>query len=193
MATNSGAERFLIRPYQPKDRERLRDICLVTAPKRVYEDASFRERILLMYSDYYTAFESAHCFVAANEQDEAVGYVLSAPSFRRYRLRFLTLLPRLYRLSPAAVKSWCFGLCEKRHAKEYPAHLHIDLYPACQRLGLGSGLMDALLAHLREAGVKGVMLGCGEKNLGGNAFYEAYGFTCLSRENGTVCWGMKLN
>lgn len=192
MATSSGSERFTVRPYQKKDKERLREICLATAPKKVYEDEVFRERILLMYSDYYTAFESTHCFVAADEKDEAVGYVISAPSFRRYRFKFLPLLPRLFRLSHSAAKYWLFRLCEKQHAKEYPAHLHIDIFPAYHRLGLGTKMMDALMLHLKAIGVKGVMLGCGAKNLGGNAFYEAYGFTCLSRTADTVCWGMKL-
>ncbi|MBE5784754.1 MAG: GNAT family N-acetyltransferase [Clostridiales bacterium] len=192
MATNSGAERFTIRPYLPKDRERLREICLATATPRVYEDPKLAEWILLMYNDYYTASESGHCFVAAAENDEAVGYVISAPSFRRYRLKFLPLLPRVAKLSKSAAKHWMFRLCEKTFAKEYPAHLHIDIFPAYHRLGLGSRLMDALMAHLKDIGVRGVMLGCGAKNTGGNAFYEAYGFTCLSRTADTVLWGMKL-
>ena len=46
-----------IRPYEPRDRERMREVCLATATPRVYEDAALRQWILLMYNDYYTECE----------------------------------------------------------------------------------------------------------------------------------------
>ena len=46
-----------IRPYEPRDRARMREICLATATPRVYKDAALRTWILLMYNDYYTERE----------------------------------------------------------------------------------------------------------------------------------------
>ena len=37
-----------IRPYEPRDRARMREICLATATPRVYEDAALRTWILMM-------------------------------------------------------------------------------------------------------------------------------------------------
>ena len=126
-----------IRPYEPRDRERMREICLATATPRVYEDAALRAWILLMYNDYYTEREPSTCFVAANDADEAVGYVISAPDYARYRLRFLPYLPRIWRCSHSAARFWLFHQVEGRFAREYPAHLHINILPEYQRLGLG--------------------------------------------------------
>lgn len=181
-----------IRPYQPRDRARLREICLATATPRVYEDAALREWILLMYNDYYTEREPETCFVAANEADEAVGYVICAPDYARYRLRFLPYLPRIWRCSHSAARNWLFHQVEGCFAREYPAHLHIDIFPEYQRLGLGHQLMDALFDALRAKNVRGVMLGCGKNNEKGNAFYEKYGFMRLGEARGTVLWGFKF-
>ncbi len=181
-----------IRPYAPRDRARLREICLATAPPRVYEDAKLREWILLMYSDYYAECEPETCFVAVDDADTAVGYVISAPDWRQYRRQFLPYLPRVWRCSRKAAKNWLFHPVEGVFAKEYPAHLHIDILPEYQRLGLGHQLMDALAAALRERGVPGVALGCGSGNTKGNAFYEKYGFTRLGETRGTILWGLKL-
>ena len=181
-----------VRPYEPRDRTRLREICLATATPRVYEDAALREWILLMYNDYYTACEPKTCFVAVNDADEAVGYVICAPAYWRYRLRFLPYLLRVSRCSRSAARNWLFHQVEGRFARSYPAHLHIDLFPEYQRLGLGHQLMDALLAALRARHVRGVMLGCGKNNEKGNAFYQKYGFTRLGEMRGAVLWGFKL-
>ena len=181
-----------IRPYEPRDRARMREICLATATPRVYEDAALRAWILLMYNDYYTEREPSTCFVAANDADEAVGYVISAPDYARYRLGFLPYLPRIWRCSHSAARFWLFHQVEGRFAREYPAHLHIDILPEYQRLGLGHQLMDTLLSALRAKGVRGVMLGCGKNNEKGNSFYKKYGFTRLGEASGTVLWGIQL-
>lgn len=191
MPKGSGAS-MRIRPYAPRDREALRAICLATATPRVYEDAALREWILLMYNEYYTACEPQTCFVAANDADEAVGYAICAPDYARYRLRFLRYLPRIWRRSRKAAKNWLFHPVEGRFAKEYPAHLHIDILPEYQRLGLGHLLLDALTEKLRQRGVAGVMLGCGARNEAGNAFYAKYGFTRLDADDSTVFWGLAL-
>ena len=42
----------------------------------------------------------------------------------------------------------------EKYKGEYPAHLHIDVLPEYQRMGLGHKMTDVLLAHLKEKGVK---------------------------------------
>lgn len=58
----------------------------------------------------------------------------------------------------------------------YPAHLHIDLLPEAQRLGLGGRLLDTLRETLAARGVPGVHLGMDPANVGARAFYDRYGF-----------------
>jgi ribosomal protein S18 acetylase RimI-like enzyme len=60
--------------------------------------------------------------------------------------------------------------------KNYPAHLHIDLLPRAQGLGIGRKLMEGLQQSLREMGVEGLHLGVGKTNLNAIAFYTHLGF-----------------
>ncbi len=59
-------------------------ICLATADARLRKTAAARENTLLLYNRYYTRACPADCFVAVNEADEAVGYILGAPNYRAY-------------------------------------------------------------------------------------------------------------
>ena len=168
-----------IRKYQPKDRENVQKVCMHTGPKEaLLEDGPARKLLLATYCDYYIEHEPQNCFVIADDNDEAVGYILCAENYWRYRARFLPEyapkvkgldLPRLVEFYGAAVLPWFF-------TKKYPAHLHIDIMPEYQRMGLGTQLMDALTAHLRQKGVPGVMLGVGSTNEKGKNFYRKYGF-----------------
>ena len=74
-------------------------------------------------------------------------------------------------------------------SSQYPAHLHIDILPGYQRMGIGHGLMDALMANYRKKGVKGVMLGVDPNNIKGISFYKKYGFTPLDTD--CIWWGIK--
>jgi len=60
--------------------------------------------------------------------------------------------------------------------QEYPAHLHIDILPECQRQGWGRKLMDVLVEELKGRGAKGVHLGMAGDNVAAGRFYETLGF-----------------
>ena len=57
-------------------------------------------------------------------------------------------------------------------------------------MGIGKAMMDALLSHYKEKGVKGVMLGVDPENIKGVSFYKKYGFVPLDQSG--VWWGTKL-
>jgi len=168
-----------IRKYQPKDKENVRMVCMHTGPKEALErDGPARITLLATYCDYYIECEPHNCFVIADDNNEAVGYIICAEEYFGYRKRFLSeYAPRTKGL-PIDKRVECLGAAHlpRFFVKKYPAHLHIDILPAYQRMGLGSKLMDTLVAHLRSKNIPGVMLGVGSKNEKGINFYKKYGF-----------------
>ena len=52
------------------------------------ETEAQRKFLMLMFNDYYTEVEADNCFVAVNENDEAVGYILCARNFDEYYKNF---------------------------------------------------------------------------------------------------------
>lgn len=182
-----------IRPYEDRDREDVRFICLNSeGPCKLPE--SKRHFILTTYCDYFIEKEGANCFVAANENDKAVGYVICAENYDKFLPCFLSeYLPRIkkyeVKLRYASKNS---TILQEKHKNEYPAHLHIDVLPEYQRMGLGHKMVDALCAHLKSKGIKGVMLTVGKDNKVGQGFYKKYGFTLLESNKKDVAFGIKL-
>ncbi len=182
-----------VRPYQPKDFERMHKICFETSSG--FDSEKGRVALFATYCDYYVNEEPENCFVAVNENDEAIGYVICSSDPIRYERVFKEkYAPVLKKASPVrylfhVVNEW---LC-RRIKKEYPAHLHIDILPEGQRMGLGTRLMDALTDHLKKNGVKGVYLVCGAGNEKGVNFYKKYGFKVLSEKLGSVTFALKFS
>ncbi|MEI6578533.1 MAG: GNAT family N-acetyltransferase [Eubacteriales bacterium] len=182
-----------IRPYESKDKENVREICLATGPKNAYEH---KHRILLLacFCDYYVENEPQNCFVVADDNDDAVGYIMCAEDNRIYFKKFTE------KYVPAARKAgfgwgiaaWITNIPLKYYVSKYPAHLHIDILPAYQHQGLGSRLMDALIANLKAKNVPSIMLVCGADNKNGLNFYKKYGFTQVVDVFGFVVMGMEL-
>jgi len=61
-------------------------------------------------------------------------------------------------------------------ARDYPAHLHIDLQERARGSGLGRDLIERLLAELADRGVPAVHLGVDPGNANAIGFYEHLGF-----------------
>ncbi len=182
---------YTIRPYQKKDREAVEGICVGTSD-HFSQNPLMREALLQVFCHYYIEKEPENCFVAADEDDKAVGYILCAENFTEWEQHFRKEYiepsdnPITRMMGPGTID----GL--KNFAADYPAHLHIDLSEDCQRQGLGTRLMDTLLAHLREKDISGVMLCVAADNEKGKSFYYKYGFTELERTEQEIAMGIKL-
>ena len=61
----------------------------------------------------------------------------------------------------------------------YPAHLHIDLLPRIQGMGLGRKMMTRLLEELKSGGASGVHLEVDINNRRAIGFYQHLGFGTL--------------
>ena len=181
----------MIRKYHPKDRDQIRKICYVTATDERFKENP--ELLWTLYADYYTECEPESLFVAVNEEDTAIGYILCAKNPREYYKRFKKdYLPRVKELDKKmATAKKLEKILDYALARSYPAHLHIDILPEYQRMGLGHKLTDALINHLKEEGVAGIHLGVGSDNEKGVRFYEKYGFKRLLSIGGGVVFGLK--
>lgn len=180
---------MIIRKYQEKDKENLRHICIATA-KNVRNDND-RKMLTLLYNDYFTENESENIFVAATDEDEAIGYILCSTDFKKFKKTMKShYLKEVWKVH----KKKCILvhlelIAETVFSKKYPAFLHIDILDGYQRMGLGTKLMDALMGLLKGKGIPAVMLGVGADNEKGISFYKKYGFHEFKRAFGGVKMG----
>ncbi len=183
-----------IRPYEEKDNESVRFVCLNSeGPSK--SSKSTQHFVLTTYCDYYLEKEPHNCFVAEDECGNIAGYIICSENYDRFREIFLReYLPRipkynLFRRISATLSTELHAV----YKNEYPAHLHIDVLPEYQRMGIGHKLTDALSAHLKQKNIKGVMLTVNASNKKGVGFYKKYGFTFLEERKGSAAYGLKLN
>ncbi len=164
-----------IRTYRKEDRAALERICTVTDPKHFKP-----EYLYTLYLHYYIEEESENTLVAAAD-GRAVGYILCAESWERWK----NVMREKY-LSFSDVKTREDGEASiafySPFAEEYPAHMHIDIDPEYQRMGIGTALVDALREKLVKKNVPGLMLGVDRENVKGVSFYRKYGFRELDAE-----------
>ncbi|MBO5936553.1 MAG: GNAT family N-acetyltransferase [Clostridia bacterium] len=182
-----------IRKYQEKDKELLRDICIKTSRLPI-ETEDQRKYLTLMYNDYYTEVEGRNCFVAVDENDVAVGYILCAENFARYSKIFRKFyLPEIKKLG---MNYYFMAIGEMAahllYSKKYPAHLHIDILDVCQGQGVGTRLMNELKNHLKSKNVPALMLSCGGDNTMAVKFYKKNSFKVVKNLAGSYIMGIDL-
>ena len=77
-------------------------------------------------------------------------------------------------------------------AREFPAHLHIDLQERARGSGLGRALVERLLDDLRGRHVSGVHLDVADDNSNAIGFYEHLGFSAVDSKPGSILMGLPL-
>lgn len=193
MLNNRNIASVSIRPYKPADKDNVHYICL-NSDGPCTDTPEEQLFILATFCDYYIECEPQNCFVAANVNDRAIGYIISASDFDAFAARFFDVYPKRIlpneRLYQAALHA---ADLEQKYKTCFPAHLHINILPEYQRQGVGTALLDRLTMHLKNLGVPGVMLSAGEQNYNGHSFYRKYGFLELERANGDVAFGLKIS
>jgi predicted N-acetyltransferase YhbS len=186
---------FLIRPYQPRDRETVRAISLATAmmgePASRFWDGD--EALADLLTRYHTDFEPGSSFVAEVD-GQVVGYLIGAldtvrvdrissvkiiwPAF--FRAVFSGFLFKkknwqvIWQCVPFAVSG---GFRTPDFSQEYPATLHINILDGYRSSGMGAALMNAYLEFLSEKGVAGVRMATMSEKAG--RFFAQNGFTFL--------------
>lgn len=182
---------IVIREYQADDRLQVQNICIATGGDFA-QRADMRPLLLSAFCNYYIEKEPENCFVAA-DGGRVVGYILCAADcncwVKDFRSEYVDRAPA------EEVKRFYEGTMAtpQKFAESYPAHLHIDILPEYQRMGIGFKLMNALIGHLKGRGVPGLMLSVAGDNTKGINFYEKYGFTVLERTSYEIAMGIPLS
>ncbi len=184
-----------IRPYQKKDFRYVQDICVATSSFASDDTPVNRALLCAMYCDYYLDNQSSHCFVAVDENDIPVGYILCAVDTDDYQEKMAeNYLPLVRKLSSKQYFEYNAQLkiAERYVRSGYTAHLHVDILSDYHRQGIGTQLVNALQDHLKALYVEGLHLVCSSKNEVARAFYEKMGFEDIDYIVGSVVYGKKF-
>lgn len=191
-----------IRPFHPSDLGAIYRICLLTGHAGGDSSHLYKNPDLLahVYAGPYPVADPGLTFVVADEQGVAGYIVATADSAGFERWREEHWWPVLREQYPP-VEDPQDGtedhvLIGRLHEAwgdlpvyaEHPAHMHIDLLPRLQGLGLGRALVETLAEALRARGVPGLHLGVSKDNPGAIAFYQRVGFVTLEEH----AWGLAL-
>lgn len=184
-----------VRPYQKKDFRYVQDICVAMSKYADDDTPTTRATLTAMYCDYYLDNQSDHCFVAVDENDAPIGYVLCSVDRDDYEEKMTEqYLPLVRKLNSGEYFHWIAEIkVSGRFVRQgYLAHLHINVLPDYQRQGIGTQLIQALENKLREMYVEGIYLICGQKADGARAFYEKMGYEDIDYLAGAVVYGKKF-
>lgn len=195
-----------IRPYHPADLPFYYKIVLETGKSGEDASAYFDDPFLLghVYAASYVHMDP-HFALSLILDELPVGYVLGTPNSEAYEGYFLeTWVPLFRKMFPS---TWTYlprqkGLLEHRvwnpqpehhlFGNEYPAHLHIDILPIAQGMGMGRKLIEGFEDLLRDAGAPGIHLGVDPKNEKALGFYRRLGYQELVVQPYVIFMGKKL-
>lgn len=195
-----------IRTMQLADESAVSDICFSTSEWGKLGKEELRMLVALRWCLHYLWYETAHCHVAVDTamDNTVVGYLLCAPDTDQQEMKYqeatLPLLKaEIKRLAPTIgvervklEKEFFFlstnkmGERVRKVAAQFPAHIHIDIYPSHHRMGIGRMLFAAHEAHLREMGSPGYHLGVSAANEPAVKFYTALGMTDMVHLGGPL-------
>jgi GNAT superfamily N-acetyltransferase len=166
-----------IRPYEAKDAFALRKICKETAWDSYKKDEKKLETVPINFLDYFIEQEPRHVFVAVNSEDEPVGYIECASSYRGFKVAMKRIyMPRLKAFDRRQISFERQFLLALFFIRKWPCHMHINLTGAYQHQGIGSELIKTLIAKLKEEGFHSLAICGNERNSNSWNFYLHCGF-----------------
>lgn len=188
MSADSGGAP-VVRPYRPRDRDAVYDVCVRTADAGGDARGIYRDPDLMpdLFAGPYVHL-APHLAFVLDDGERAVGYAVGtadtaafAEAFRREWLpRVAGRYPRARTPdTPDERMTELLYTPERMVLPElagHPAHLHVDILPGHQRAGHGTALVHALLDALRREGAERVHLGMLTVNTGARRFYDRLGF-----------------
>lgn len=175
--------------YLDQYRKQVEAITVATSSKAAF-DPIHRQFSLAMYCDGYLD----HGLVYLLEENQQIfGYIMCAPDLHDYlkkslpQQKIIASLPDYY--LQRAQREW---QQYKRHEKDYPAHMHINLKKEARGQHYGTALINKLLEALKDHHVKGLMLGVDRGNKGAIRFYSKNGFAILEENDDSYLMGIQI-
>lgn len=195
-----------LRPYEPRDLDRLYEICLRTgAAGKDATDAVGEPRLFgELYAAPYGVLEPEHALVLDDGTGRAVAYVLGALDSRAFEARCeADWWPALRERHPTGsggtdLDELLIAMLHEPHLADdeavavFPSHLHIDLLPEVQGQGWGRRMMAAMEALLAGDGSRGVHLGTSVRNERAIAFYRHLRYEELGSNGVSVDFARRL-
>jgi ribosomal protein S18 acetylase RimI-like enzyme len=143
----------------------------------------------------YVRYEAENGFVAQDrDTGRILGYIIGTANTYRYEKKialriywriFLRLFLVTWWRYPESFRTviYWFYTYETKSIEhlynEYPAHLHINILPGYQHMGIGKNLLDMFMANMTSKGVSGVHLGTSNYNFKALPFYRKNGFSVI--------------
>lgn len=169
-----------IRKYREKDRNYVREICKATAADTFKKSTARLEAVPLIYCDYFLDCEYEKVFVAVNESDIPIGYILCAEkenfaeTLKKIYIKKARFMCKVYLLY-----GYAYLLNYQALPKEFRTHLHIDILPEYQGQKIGTKLIEELKQELKKNGKSNLSV-CGiSKKSSAFSFYKKCGFKTL--------------
>ena len=172
-------------PYEPKYVQAVQAVCLETAGAA--GNSKKEAFTLAMYCDGYLKHGTA--YVLLDDDQRVQGYILCAPDWNVYQTQLQESTAAMGFFQKLMARGEAAGYAA--FAKDYPAHLHIDIRESCTGKGGGSMLMNALITELRQRKIPGIMLQVSTKNTRAIAFYQKHGFEVLKTSKMALTMGRK--
>jgi ribosomal protein S18 acetylase RimI-like enzyme len=147
----------LIRRYEEKDYDAVREIFFESSSKKVFNDEAEKMAFLEKYLGYYLRTYPEFIYVSAT--DRILGYVIASPQSTSHEL--LGLQPHLNIF--------------KEHTFKYPAHLHINCHRDSRGMGIGSKLILEIQKELQLFKIIGLHIMTSPESTN-RSFYKKLGF-----------------
>lgn len=172
-----------IRLFKDGDQEHIRQICADTAKGSWATNEKKRKAICVPYVDYYMEVEPENVFVAVEDDDLPIGYIVCSTNPELYQKKFKEeYLKRTKKYSP--LLAWFTKICCKVNKKLdlfYGGGFHINVAPKAQGKKIGNLLLTALGHHLIEKGVPYLYLVTENKKTRGYGYYTHFGFKVVKK------------
>lgn len=187
--------------FSAEDWSRIRAICCDTGRSGEPIEENRRPFFGEHWVGPYQALLPDWVYIYRDDQSgEILGYLTGCPDSKRFERQKLKrfvpklvarvlsrrfewnedtkrFLKRAFKVEKAPDQFFSKGLHRKLE-RDFPAHLHINFDARARGKGAGRALIDAFVADLRERGVPGLHVHCGEKPV---PFYLKTGFVELER------------
>ena len=170
----------MIRKYISDDAKSIKAIAYNDAEHSSQGSRGSLRAVSAIKCNYYIENEPEHCFVMTDEFDKPAGYILCSVDAKKLNALFPTYLAivkeedkKLYRTQKRLQKKLA------QISPDYPARISVSILPSFRGKGGAKALINELVAHLKQIGVRGVYIVT--ENEDGVAFCERMGFERILR------------